>query len=230
MNSDYISLKPFILKFIKSIKKPIVFIYNLYCLAIYAKYNYAILVSISNSNSPNDKINTILYFSVFISSILLLSNESDRLGFKLFFNNNYFCLINLMWLLYIIFKIVYFGVIESLSAIKEKSFNYSIWDITYSIGSYFIFGGYYLFYQLYNLTISAASYYLEDKKLLLFIQFLDNHFKEKNLDYIYLYAVILVINACILLLIIVLNILFNVLYIIHKNIFDVSKDIKEKKV
>ena len=126
MNSYIIPLKSFILKFIKSIKKPIVFIYNLYCLAIYVKYNYTILGSISDSNSPNDKMGTILYFSVFISSILLLSNESDLLGFKLFFNNNYFCLINLMWLLYIIFKIVYFGVIESLSAIKEKSFNFSI--------------------------------------------------------------------------------------------------------
>ena len=80
------------------------------------------------------------------------------------------------------------------------------------------------------MAFSATSYYFENKKLEKFIQFLDNHFKEKNLDYIYLYAVILVINACILLLIIVLNILFNALYIIYKNISDISKDIKEKKI
>ena len=115
-------------KFIESIKKPIVLIYNIYLLWIYLKYNNEILDSISKSESSYDIINTICYIIVFVLSIFLLDNNSDRLGFMLFFNNNIFCVINLIWLLYIIFIILKFGLIESISAIKEKSFSFSIFD------------------------------------------------------------------------------------------------------
>ena len=115
-------------KFKESIKKPIVLIYNIYLLWIYLKYNNEILDSISKSESSYDIINTICYIIVFVLSIFLLDNNSDRLGFMLFFNNNIFCVINLIWLLYIIFIILKFGLIESISAIKEKSFSFSIFD------------------------------------------------------------------------------------------------------
>ena len=88
MNRFFVLLKSLASQFIVSIKKPIVFIYNIFCLGIYLIYNYEILDSISESKSSNDKINMILYALVFISSILLLNNKSDFLGYMLFFNNN----------------------------------------------------------------------------------------------------------------------------------------------
>ena len=218
MSSFVILLKSLISKFIESIKKPIVFIYNLYCLAIYIKYNYTILDSISDSNSSNDRINMILYISVFISSILLLKNKYDRLGCLLFFNNNYFCLINLIWLLYIIFRIAHFGLIESFSVLKEKSFNFSFWNIAYNSVSYLVLGGYFVFYKIFYWTVSAGEFYMKSNKLESVIELLDNHFKEKNLDYIYLYVIILSINACILFLMIVFNFLFNIVYKVYNNI------------
>ena len=218
-------------KFIESIKKPIVLFYNIYLFWIYQKYNNEILYSISKSNSSYDKINMILYISVFILSIFLLDNKSDRLGFKLFFNNNIFCVINLMWLLYIISIILKFGLIESLSAIKEKSFSFSIFDFLYNSTLYILFQGWFLIYKAFTLAISAGNFYIQDKKLESLIHFLDNHFKEKNLDYIYQYVIILGLNIFFLFIVIFINIIYNIVHKIHKNINEISKDknLKEKK-
>ena len=181
-------------KFIESIKKPIVLIYNIYLLWIYLKYNNEILDSISKSESSYDIINTICYIIVFVLSIFLLDNNSDRLGFMLFFNNNIFCVINLIWLLYIIFIILKFGLIESISAIKEKSFSFSIFDFFYYSTLYILFQGWFLIYKAFTLAISAGNFYIQDKKLESLIHFLNNHFKKKNLDYIYQYVIILGLN------------------------------------
>ena len=216
-------------KFKKSIKKPIVLIYNIYLLWIYLKYNNEILDSISKSESSYDIINTICYIIVFVLSIFLLDNNSDRLGFMLFFNNNIFCVINLIWLLYIIFIILKFGLIESISAIKEKSFSFSIFDFFYYSTLYILFQGWFLIYKAFTLAISAGNFYIQDKKLESLIHFLDNHFKEKNLDYIYQYVIILGLNIFFLFIIIFINIIYNIVHKIRKNINEISKDKKSKE-
>ena len=216
-------------KFIESIKKPIVVIYNIYLLWIYLKYNNEILDSISKSESSYDIINTICYIIVFVLSIFLLDNNSDRLGFMLFFNNNIFCVINLIWLLYIIFIILKFGLIESISAIKEKSFSFSIFDFFYYSTLYILFQGWFLIYKAFTLAISAGNFYIQDKKLESLIHFLDNHFKEKNLDYIYQYVIILGLNIFFLFIIIFINIIYNIVHKIRKNINEISKDKKSKE-
>ena len=216
-------------KFIESIKKPIVLIYNIYLLWIYLKYNNEILDSISKSESSYDIINTICYIIVFVLSIFLLDNNSDRLGFMLFFNNNIFCVINLIWLLYIIFIILKFGLIESISAIKEKSFSFSIFDFFYYSTLYILFQGWFLIYKAFTLAISAGNFYIQDKKLESLIHFLDNHFKEKNLNYIYQYVIILGLNIFFLFIIIFINIIYNIVHKIRKNINEISKDKKSKE-
>ena len=216
-------------KFIESIKKPIVLIYNIYLLWIYLKYNNEILDSISKSESSYDIINTICYIIVFVLSIFLLDNNSDRLGFMLFFNNNIFCVINLIWLLYIIFIILKFGLIESISAIKEKSFSFSIFDFFYYSTLYILFQGWFLIYKAFTLAISAGNFYIQDKKLESLIHFLDNHFKEKNLNYIYQYVIILGLNIFFLFIIIFINIIYIIVHKIRKNINEISKDKKSKE-
>ena len=230
MNIFLSLLDDIISKFKESIKKPIVIIYNIYCLGIYLKYNNEILPSISKSKTSNDKINMILYTLVFIFSIFLLNNNSDKLGFMLFFNNNYFCLVNLVWLLYIIGVIIHFGLVESLSAIKEKSFSFSKWDIIYNSVLYILFQGWFLLYEAFTLFVSVGNFYMQNDKLKSLVEFLDNHFKEKNLDYIYQYTIVIGLNIIILILIIIINIIYNISYKIYKNIHEISKDknLKEK--
>ena len=231
MNRFFSLVDNIISKFNESIKKPIVIIYNIYCLRIYLKYKNEILESISKSKSSNDKLNMILYISVFIFSIFLLNNKSDKLGFMLFFNNNYLCLINLVWLLYIIGVILHFGLVESLSAIKEKSFSFSKWDIIYNSVLYILFQGWFLLYEAFTLFVTAGNFYMNNEKLKSLVDFLDNHFKEKNLDYIYEYTIVIVLNIIFLILIIIINIIYNISYKIYKNIYEISEDkyLKEKK-
>ena len=231
MNRFFSLVDNIISKFKESIKKPIVIIYNIYCLRIYLKYKNEILESISKSKSSNDKLNMILYISVFIFSIFLLDNKSDKLGFMLFFNNNYFCLVNLVWLLYIIGVILHFGLVESLSAIKEKSFSFSKWDIIYNSVLFILFQGWFLLYEAFTLFVTAGNFYMNNEKLKSLVDFLDNHFKEKNLDYIYEYTIVIVLNIIFLILIIIINIIYNISYKIYKNIYEISEDkyLKEKK-
>ena len=149
----------------------------------------------------------------------------------LFFNNNYFCLVNLVWLLYIIGVIIHFGLVESLSAIKEKSFSFSKWDIIYNSVLYILFQGWFLLYEAFTLFVSVGNFYMQNDKLKSLVEFLDNHFKEKNLDYIYQYTIVIGLNIIILILIIIINIIYNISYKIYKNIHEISKDknLKEKK-
>ena len=70
MNIFLSLLDDIISKFKESIKKPIVIIYNIYCLGIYLKYNNEILRSISKSKTSNDKINMI-YFSFYFFYIFI---------------------------------------------------------------------------------------------------------------------------------------------------------------
>ena len=81
------------------------------------------------------------------------------------------------------------------------------------------------------MALSVGTFYIRDKKLESLIHFLDNHFKEKNLDYIYLYVIALVLNIIFLILIIFVKIIYNISYKIYKNIYEIFKDIylKEKK-
>ena len=159
----------------------------------------------------------------------MLDNNSDRLGFRLFFNNNIFCVINLIWLLYIIFIILKFGLIESISAIKEKSFSFSIFDFFYYSTLYILFQGWFLIYKAFTLAISAGNFYIQDKKLESLIHFLDNQFKKKNLDYIYQYVIILGLNIFFLFIIIFINIIYIIVHKIRKNINEISKDKKSKE-
>jgi len=174
MNRFLIVLNNIIYKFTESIKKPIVILYNIYCLIIFILYNFKILGIISSSN---DKINILLYVFFFISSFISLENNSDSLGLMLFFDNNFFCLINIVWLLYMTIRIFFNG---------------------YS-----------------NITISPNL----NENLYFWI-----NLKITFRDNLYTYLKLFVFNALFLLIMIIINILYNTFYKIYKNIFYISKD------
>lgn len=228
MNVFFILLKALKCMTIESMKKPIVVLYNIYCLIIFILYNNTFLNKISPQYS-SDKINMILFFLVIISSILLKKKNSDCFGCMLFFNNISFCLINIIWLLYMIIRILLFGIMEALSVYKDKSQNLGLTEISLSLLTFFATGG---FFNVYNvvtwigLGIKGYNYYTKEDKLQSFIQSIDSHFKEKQLDFLYIYVIIFGLNVVFLIIIIFLNILYE----IYHNIQDFSPKgyLKEK--
>lgn len=205
-------------KILNSVKNKIILIYYIYCIIINYIYQNRLISVISKQKISYDKINMIIFYILVISATFLEKNNNKfNNNSKGFFDNIAFCFINLIWLLYMLCKIIIFLLLETIHIAIEELKNLGIKFLFFTcFGSLFgytllgstlltsIFGG-------FLTTTFGMGYkaYQTDEKLGKVLNSVLNDLKTKKLDFLFKYVFIFVINIIFLFMAIIINIVLK---------------------
>ena len=205
-------------KIINSSKNKIVLIYYIYCITIYYLYQKYIIFVISERTISFDRINMIIFYFLILSAAFLEKNNKNNSG--LFYDNIAFSFSNLIWLIYMLFRILFFLFKDIIKFCLEK-FKILGWDLAYSslfsgIISFGVFGNTLLFSALTSLTsvfgtIVGAGYsvYKTDDKTKKMFYMIYNHLLESDFFFLVKYAIIYLVNIVLLIILIIINIILK---------------------
>ena len=187
-------------KIINTLKNKFLLIYFIYCITINYFYQKDIIKCISNNTISYDIINMILFY-ILIVSATLLDNNNNNLNKNMdnFYDNISFCLINLIWLTYMLIRIVIFFLLEifylSVNEAKNIGFDMIISTLFRSFIGVGVFGSGIISSILISglSTISGKGYeiYRTDEKIKKIFNNLLNDFKNKQIDFLYKYILYL---------------------------------------
>ena len=195
------------------------------------------IINTSNNTISYDIINMILFYILIISATLLDNNNNNfNKNVDNFYDNISFCLINLIWLTYMLIRIVIFFSLEifyfSVDTAKNIGFEMIFGTLLRSFFGVGVLGSGILNSILVSgLTIiSGKGYqiYTTDEKIKKIFYNILNDFENKQIDFLYKYLFIFIANIIILIIIIVINVILKL-----KNNFRVftlnNKEVNEEK-
>ena len=199
---------------INTSKNKIILIYYVYCIIIYYLYQKNIIYVISDGLKTFDSINMLIFYFLIFSAAFLEKNNKNNFG--LFSDNIAFSFSNLLWLIYMLYKILFFLLKEIFKFSLEK-----IKDMSISLGFVSIFNGIISFSLGDTILSSAISSVIgtmfgagfgicmiDEKGKKIFYLIL-NHLIENHYDFLFKCIIIYSINILLLAVLILINVVLK---------------------